>query len=227
MSQIINNGWANPTLPELEQAAARWSDPKSAAAYRSAFYAQRTAEAAISLLQALLSKGEGGDVPVWPRAPKGYDAREMAAYHVGFWDGYETLESPTVTARERRVAALKELTALGDEPACKVPPAGWVCSREAGHEGPCAARPESTLILHAADAEALGAEGIAALRAMLMRSSRLHETLLRVQWNGPYHSNGACSGHTCPSCHAMKSEGHKDSCAIARALTDQGGDNGK
>jgi hypothetical protein len=26
------------------------------------------------------------------------------------------------------------------ETLCKVPPAGWWCSREAGHEGPCAAR---------------------------------------------------------------------------------------
>lgn len=24
---------------------------------------------------------------------------------------------------------------------CEVPPKGWWCSREAGHEGPCAARP--------------------------------------------------------------------------------------
>jgi hypothetical protein len=24
---------------------------------------------------------------------------------------------------------------------CKIPPQGWWCSREAGHEGPCAARP--------------------------------------------------------------------------------------
>lgn len=24
---------------------------------------------------------------------------------------------------------------------CKVPPAGWQCSREPGHPGPCAARP--------------------------------------------------------------------------------------
>lgn len=26
---------------------------------------------------------------------------------------------------------------------CTVPPAGWWCSRGAGHEGPCAARPDS------------------------------------------------------------------------------------
>lgn len=24
---------------------------------------------------------------------------------------------------------------------CRIPPAGWWCSREAGHDGPCAARP--------------------------------------------------------------------------------------
>jgi hypothetical protein len=27
----------------------------------------------------------------------------------------------------------------GDQPACPLPPAGWACTREPGHEGPCAA----------------------------------------------------------------------------------------
>lgn len=27
--------------------------------------------------------------------------------------------------------------------ACTVPPAGWTCSRELGHEGPCAARSDA------------------------------------------------------------------------------------
>lgn len=26
---------------------------------------------------------------------------------------------------------------------CEIPPAGWWCSRERGHEGPCAARPKN------------------------------------------------------------------------------------
>lgn len=29
---------------------------------------------------------------------------------------------------------------------CKLPPEGWWCSREPGHEGPCAARPLPTVI---------------------------------------------------------------------------------
>lgn len=29
---------------------------------------------------------------------------------------------------------------------CTVPPAGWWCSREKGHEGPCAARPNKTAV---------------------------------------------------------------------------------
>lgn len=28
---------------------------------------------------------------------------------------------------------------------CRVPPPGWSCSRQAGHEGPCAARPVSPI----------------------------------------------------------------------------------
>lgn len=29
---------------------------------------------------------------------------------------------------------------------CKVPPPGWWCSREPGHEGPCAAHPDGVAI---------------------------------------------------------------------------------
>lgn len=29
---------------------------------------------------------------------------------------------------------------------CRVPPPGWWCSRPAGHEGPCAARPDCQTI---------------------------------------------------------------------------------
>lgn len=28
---------------------------------------------------------------------------------------------------------------------CKTPPDGWECSREAGHDGPCASRPKKPL----------------------------------------------------------------------------------
>lgn len=27
---------------------------------------------------------------------------------------------------------------------CKIPPPGWLCTREGGHEGPCAAIPDET-----------------------------------------------------------------------------------
>lgn len=29
---------------------------------------------------------------------------------------------------------------------CEVPPSGWVCTREAGHDGPCAAHPATTYL---------------------------------------------------------------------------------
>jgi hypothetical protein len=29
---------------------------------------------------------------------------------------------------------------------CKLPPSGWWCSREPGHEGPCAARPSGVSV---------------------------------------------------------------------------------
>jgi hypothetical protein len=29
---------------------------------------------------------------------------------------------------------------------CTLPPEGWACSREPGHDGPCAARPEGPII---------------------------------------------------------------------------------
>lgn len=45
-----------------------------------------------------------------------------------------------------QIAKLKRLEAAATDPGapvdqgCKVPPAGWWCSREPGHDGPCAAR---------------------------------------------------------------------------------------
>jgi hypothetical protein len=44
--------------------------------------------------------------------------------------------------REYEAALAREtLSAAEDKIACAVPPAGWHCSRKAGHSGPCAARP--------------------------------------------------------------------------------------
>jgi hypothetical protein len=45
--------------------------------------------------------------------------------------------------RHAEIAAARERSSAGETtpPACDVPPAGWTCSREAGHDGPCAARP--------------------------------------------------------------------------------------
>lgn len=31
---------------------------------------------------------------------------------------------------------------------CQIPPEGWVCSREEGHEGPCAASPDTCCAPH-------------------------------------------------------------------------------
>lgn len=45
-----------------------------------------------------------------------------------------TLGEPSFSTREFELPAL----AL---PPCRVPPAGWTCSRGAGHPGPCAASP--------------------------------------------------------------------------------------
>lgn len=48
---------------------------------------------------------------------------------------------------------------------CKLPPAGWWCSRAPGHEGPCAARPTSP----AGCQERLYREEAASLRVELVR----------------------------------------------------------
>lgn len=51
-----------------------------------------------------------------------------------------------IAAMYARVVAQPKTLGVACEPprgTCTVPPTGWWCSREAGHEGPCAARPES------------------------------------------------------------------------------------
>ena len=44
----------------------------------------------------------------------------------------------TVETLRRRIA---DLEALRRRDGCRVPPAGWECTREPGHDGPCAAVP--------------------------------------------------------------------------------------
>jgi hypothetical protein len=34
---------------------------------------------------------------------------------------------------------------MSDESKCNVPPAGWYCTREKGHDGPCAAHPANSI----------------------------------------------------------------------------------
>ncbi len=62
---------------------------------------------------------------------------------LGVWIGSRIrrrrLRLPTVAIRIP--PALTPAEVLGFEPQCTYPPAGWWCSFEADHDGPCAARP--------------------------------------------------------------------------------------
>jgi len=71
------------------------------------------------------------------------ERREQAA---SFAFGNLALTSQWRDATHEELKVLRERCrrAAGCEgTACKLPPAGWRCSREPGHEGPCAARPGS------------------------------------------------------------------------------------
>jgi hypothetical protein len=56
----------------------------------------------------------------------------------------ELLENPRVALLASDEPISKRRTAL--EAPCKVPPAGWSCSRKPGHDGPCAATPDAASV---------------------------------------------------------------------------------
>lgn len=70
-------------------------------------------------------------------------------------DGTTRTSSPTVIHPDP-VAPLREGRTEPPWAGCEVPPPGWWCSREKGHEGPCAARPGAPLKMVASSAVAPG-----------------------------------------------------------------------
>ena len=57
------------------------------------------------------------------------------------WDRMRPVVSAAVSLARDRGALFDVEEAVDEYLACKLPPAGWACSRGHGHEGPCAASP--------------------------------------------------------------------------------------
>ena len=72
---------------------------------------------------------------------------------------------------------------------CAVPPKGWWCSRAAGHEGPCAARPTKGAIEELlAEADADKARRKAEMpteRDAIVALNRAYQRLREMGWNDP------------------------------------------
>jgi hypothetical protein len=53
----------------------------------------------------------------------------------------------TFDLKHERERSENLIRAIFDEPVgCTVPPAGWYCTRAAGHDGPCAALPQAETV---------------------------------------------------------------------------------
>jgi hypothetical protein len=81
-----------------------------------------------------------------PRHPELYADPEATERQLASQGG---LDAPRFEPTEHRLADPARI--LFTEPwlACRVPPAGWRCTRQRGHDGPCAAVPDPANVIEA------------------------------------------------------------------------------
>lgn len=82
-------------------------------------------------------------IEMWDQPKNRYDVWHCsrAQFNGKYWtDGVERLVEPT------HWMPLETPEPLEGPQGCAVPPLGWYCTREAGHEGPCAAIPTAAAL---------------------------------------------------------------------------------
>lgn len=82
-------------------------------------------------------------IEIWDQPKNRYDVWHCsrAQFNGRYWtDGVERLVEPT------HWMPLETPEPLEGPQGCAVPPLGWYCTREAGHEGPCAAIPTAAAL---------------------------------------------------------------------------------
>lgn len=96
--------------------------------------------------EVLENREEGGDLArnfmaVGALSKLGRTVFEVTAEDRARQKRLEELRTGTNAAEQKHQKNLEELRAKNAQAPCSVPPSGWACSRESGHEGPCASSP--------------------------------------------------------------------------------------
>ena len=68
------------------------------------------------------------------------NAEQIAAWHADKPDWAQSLSARDWSVAEL-IAEKLDAEAAPEPESCTVPPEGWYCTRQKGHEGPCAAHP--------------------------------------------------------------------------------------
>lgn len=116
------------------------------------------------------------------RSPAAWMTSDLRAFYTELRD--------TLSAQQAEIERLRGL--LKDGRVCALPPTGWWCSRAAGHEGPCAARPVNPAQqicdqLHsrfADEPDFLGMEAASLIQEFGAAIQRVHRHALAAQGAG-------------------------------------------